>query len=128
MSPEPVSSRRILVVEDEPLISGLMVEVLQADGHAVDVAASGIEALARLEERSYDLIVSDLRMPGLDGPGLYRELGRRRPNLLPRIMFVTGSALDPANQRFLEANKVPWLAKPFALVDFQELTRRMLTA
>lgn len=128
MSPEPGAARRILVVEDEPLISSLMVEVLQAEGHAVDVAGSGIEALARLEERSYDLIVSDLRMPGLDGPGLYHELGRRRPELLARIMFVTGSALDPANQRFLEANRVPWLAKPFTLVEFQELTQRMLGA
>jgi CheY-like chemotaxis protein len=128
MSPERIPRKRILVVEDEPMISGLMREVLQAEGHAVDVAASGIEALGRLQERSYDLIVSDLRMPGLDGPGLYRELGRRRPDLLRRIMFVTGSALDPVNQRFLEDNRVPWLAKPFSLVDFQELIQRMLGA
>ena len=126
MSAEPIPRKRILVVEDEPMISGLMREVLQGEGHTVDVAASGIEALGRLEQRSYDLIVSDLRMPGLDGPGLYRELRRRRPDLLPRIMFVTGSALDPVNRRFLEDNRVPWLAKPFSLVEFQALTQRML--
>ena len=50
-------------------------------------AVNGAVALDKLQERDYDLILSDLRMPELDGPGLYKELERRHPDLLHRIIF-----------------------------------------
>ena len=113
-------------MEDEPLIAGLLNDMLSGDGHDVDVVHTGHAALARLADHDYDLIVSDLRMPVLDGRGLYRELGARHPEMLRRILFVTGSALDPGNEEFLARTRVPWLAKPFTINDLHRLTQKVL--
>jgi CheY-like chemotaxis protein len=117
---------RILVVEDEPLIASLLSDMLTADGHQVETVGTGLAALERIAEQSYDLIVSDLRMPELDGPGLYRELENKHEELVDRIVFVTGSALDPANEKFLAEARVPWLSKPFTIADLHRLTQRVL--
>ena len=118
--------KRILVVEDEPLIAALLTDILTADGHDVDAVGTGKAALERLAQQPYDLIVSDLRMPELDGRGLYRELERRHPQMLPRVIFVTGSALDPGNEEFLARTRVPWLSKPFSIADLHTFTQRAL--
>ena len=128
MSAEIIRGKRILVVEDEPIIAGLLTDMLMADGHEVDAVYTGRTALERLASHAYDLIVSDLRMPVLDGRGLYRELEARHPEMLRRILFVTGSALDPGNEEFLEATRAPWLAKPFTMNDLHRLTQKVLAA
>ena len=115
-------------MEDEPLIAGLLNDMLTADGHEVDVVPTGHAALERLVLHDYDLIVSDLRMPVLDGRGLYRELEAKHPAMLPRIVFVTGSALESDNAAFLAATRVPWLAKPFSLDELHRLTQKALAA
>jgi len=65
-------------------------------------------------------------MPELDGPGLYRELERRRPDLLARIAFVTGSAQTPNMEQFLERTGVPILYKPFRLEELTKLATALL--
>jgi len=126
VSGDVIRGKRILVVEDEPLIQGLLSDMLSADGHEVDAVGTGVAALEKIAERSYDLIISDLRMPELDGPGLYRAIESQHKALLPRMLFVTGSALDPGNEQFLEETRVPWLSKPFKMTDLHNLTQRVL--
>ena len=126
MSAQIIRGKRILVVEDESIIAGLLTDMLMADGHQVDAVNTGRAALERLADQSYDLIVSDLRMPVLDGQGLYRQLQATRPELLRRILFVTGSALDPDNDEFLATTGVQWLAKPFSMGDLHRLTQKVL--
>jgi CheY-like chemotaxis protein len=127
MSAEAIRGKRILVVEDEPLIASLLIDMLTADGHAVEAVGTGVAALAKIAQRAdYDLIVSDLRMPELDGPGLYREIKSRHEALLPRLVFITGSALDPASEQFLAETGAPWLAKPFTITALHNLTQRVL--
>jgi len=129
MAPEPpVRMRRILVVEDEAVIAGLIADMLAADGHEVDTAPNGLLALTKIQEASYDLIVSDMRMPELDGKGLYRELANRRPELLGKFLFITGTAQEPANRRFLEETGVPYLPKPFSMEHLHRVTQRILAA
>ncbi len=128
MSPEPPLPPRALVVEDELRVAQLVAEVLEAEGYEVDTAANGLLALEKIEAHAYDLIVSDLRMPELDGRGLYRELERRQPALLSRLLFVSGAADQPEYRRFLAETAVPVLSKPFALVDLQQVARRVLAA
>jgi CheY-like chemotaxis protein len=125
-SEEVVRGKRILVVEDEPIIAGLLGDMLMADGHEVEAVNTGRAALEKLATGTYDLIVSDLRMPVLDGRGLYRELEKHYPEMLPRIVFVTGSALDPGNEDFLTSTRVPWIAKPFTITDLHQLTQKVL--
>jgi CheY-like chemotaxis protein len=125
-SEKVVRGKRILVVEDEPIIAGLLGDMLMADGHEVDAVNTGRAALEKLATGTYDLIVSDLRMPVLDGRGLYRELEKHHSEMLPRIVFVTGSALDPGNEDFLTSTRVPWIAKPFSITDLHQLTQKVL--
>ncbi len=122
----PIRGKAVLVVDDEPEIAAVLAEMLSADGHAVETAANGARALDKLGERTYDLIVSDIRMPGLDGQGLYRELERRTPQLLQRFIFVTGDALSPETGAFLERTGAPSLTKPFALAEVHRLTQLVL--
>lgn len=122
----PASRPLILVVDDEPIIAQLITDVLAGDGYDVDTASDGLVALECIGRRAYDLILSDLRMPELDGPGLYRELERRRPDLLARIAFVTGSAQTGNMEQFLEKTGVPILYKPFHVDQLTKLTTELL--
>ena len=117
---------RILVVDDEPLVTLLIAEALALEGHEVDTAKNGREALERISAYAYDAILSDLRMPELDGVGLYRELDQRNPGLLRQIAFVSGTTQPVEYASFLEETGVPVLRKPFAIDDLQRLVRRLL--
>jgi PAS domain S-box-containing protein len=128
VAPAPVVVRgaRILVVDDEPGIAGVLAEVLQLDGHVVETVGNGEEALAKLAAGSYELILSDIRMPEIDGPGLYWELARRDRRLLDRMIFLTGDTLSPGTREFLEKTGVPCLSKPFALGDVRDIVQQVL--
>ena len=128
MSQEPPPNPRVLVVEDEIRIAQLLAEVLEAEGYEVDTVANGLLALEKIEMHDYDLILSDLRMPELDGLGLYRQIERRQPTLLARLLFITGTTEQPEYCRFLAETAVPVLLKPFTLVDLQRFTRQVLAA
>ena len=84
---QPVRGQTILVVDDEPSVIRGLTRLLRRDGHTVDTAPNGRMALARLQERAYDLILSDLRMPELDGSGLYQALAQY-PELQQRFVFL----------------------------------------
>ncbi len=103
---------RILVVDDEPEVGQLLIDILERDGHRVDRASSGREALSRLSDGEVDLILCDLRMPDLDGPALYRELAAQRPELLGRLVFMTGDTLGGDMTGFLTETGVRVLEKP----------------
>jgi CheY-like chemotaxis protein len=122
----PVGSKAILVIDDERDLAEVLVEELEHDGHRVEVASNGAEALSRLERQAFDLVLSDTKMPQIDGLELYREIERRYPALRRRIIFVTGDVLDPDKQRFLEETRAPFLAKPFDLGDLRRLVRQMV--
>jgi CheY-like chemotaxis protein len=124
--PEAQGGKRILVVDDEAPLAALISDILSADGHTVETAVNGLAALAHIERSSYDLILSDLRMPELDGPGLYRELERRRPEMVRRIAFVTGSAQSAGMEQFLQKTGAPILYKPFRIQDLQKLAADLL--
>ncbi|HEV8441181.1 MAG TPA: response regulator [Methylomirabilota bacterium] len=125
--PSPNRSNQILVVDDEPFIAQLVADMLSAEGYSVDTAANGLAALRQIDEHAYDLILSDLRMPHLDGLALYRELEWRRPELLRRMIFVSGTVEQPEYQKFLEETGVPVLPKPFDLDELRRLAAQLLS-
>ena len=86
---------RVLVADDQEHMRELLVETLSADGHTVDPAEDGVAALKLLEQQTYDLVVSDLQMPQVDGPKLYQEIHRRKPDAAPRFIFITGEDEAP---------------------------------
>jgi signal transduction histidine kinase/CheY-like chemotaxis protein len=125
-APAPVPRKTILVVDDEEEIAAVIAEMLQRDGHTAHVAANGRMALEMLADRSYDLVVTDTKMPILDGVGLYGEVGHRFPSMRGRMVFVTGDVLDEEKQELLAATGAPVIAKPFSLSDVRSAIRRRL--
>lgn len=118
--------RLILVVEDEGGLRELIANILLLDHHEVDTVHDGAEALYRIEQRSYDLIISDLQMPNLDGPGLYAALRKRFGEALPRVIFVTGHADAEKFIPFLAETGDPVLTKPFSVEDLRTLVQWVL--
>jgi PAS domain S-box-containing protein len=123
-----IRGKRVLVVDDEPGIASVVAEVLALDEHIVETAAHGGEALAKVCTHPYDLIISDIRMPEVDGPNFYRALARRDPQLLPRLMFMTGDTLNASTREFLEQTRVPCVRKPFTLVEIRAIVQQTLQA
>ena len=105
---------RVLVVDDEPELASLMRDLLEQAGYEVATAESGALALALLAEARFDAIVSDLRMPDMDGPGLWRAVVDRHPLLAQRMLFVTGDTLSPDARDFLRTARCSALDKPFS--------------
>jgi two-component system NtrC family sensor kinase len=111
---------RVLVVDDEQEIAGLMRDMLESAGYEVAVAESGLLALEMLETARFDAIVSDIRMPEMDGAALWHEVVVRHPLLAQRMLFVTGDTLSPYAREFLKESQCSGLDKPFskgALLD-----------
>jgi two-component system NtrC family sensor kinase len=113
-------------VDDEPEIRRMLADLLAAEGHVVEQAANGREALERLREKPCDLVISDLVMPGLDGPGLYDELRRRDPRMAQRLLFITGDTLSGAARSFLERTGRPAIEKPFVPAEVRAVVRDAL--
>jgi len=117
----------ILAVDDEPLVAALMADALElVEGYEIETAKNGREALEKIAARSYDAILSDLRMPELDGVGLYRELEQQHQSLLLRLAFVSGTTEPPEYASFLERTGATVLSKPFAVADLHRLVQRLL--
>ena len=84
---------RVLVVEDEPRMAGLLKRALQEEGHAVDVAADGREGLWLATENTYGAIVLDVMLPGLDGIGVCRRL-REAGSWVPVLLLTARDGVD----------------------------------
>ncbi len=104
---------RILVVEDEVDTRELLDFTLRWNGHDVDIAEGGREALELLAHRSYDVILTNLHMPGMSGEDLYRRIEHGWPHLAPRIVFVTAAPPDNAFRAQYGGRPVPVLTKPY---------------
>jgi two-component system NtrC family sensor kinase len=126
---EPTSGSNkghFLVVEDEPTVARLIVDVLEDDGHRVEAVLDSQEGLARLSRDRYDAIICDLRMPRLDGQAFYESLVRAGSPLRDRILFITGDTLAPRTRDFLEPRHLPHLDKPFLVEELKIAVNRLL--
>ena len=126
VSMEDVKGARVLLVEDERSLAAVVAESLVAAGLVVDHAADGAEALSRLRQYSYNVVVCDLKMPRVDGMTLYRAIAATTPALARRVIFVTGDVAGTDAERFLEDSGCRWLAKPFRLGDLLRAVRETL--
>ena len=117
---------RILVVDDEPEVLAAIEEVLGRDGHVVELASGGREALRLLEGRAFDLVISDLRMPEGDGRELHRELASRHPDLARRMLFFTGDTLGVAASELADVDRDALIEKPVEPAALRRAVRRRL--
>lgn len=120
----PLEGRKILVADDEQVVLDLLSRILQDAGAEVTAAENGSIAWDRLVEEDFDLIVTDLRMPVLDGQGLYERVAEEKPEMIRRFVFATGDLLRADSVHFLEGLPNRILHKPLDV----ETVRRVVTA
>jgi PAS domain S-box-containing protein len=104
---------RVLVVDDETEVAALLVDILASAGYQTATATGGEAALDWLAHHPCDMVFCDMRMPGMDGPALWRELNSRHPELARRTAFITGDTFSASVEPFLKETGQPWLEKPF---------------
>jgi len=124
--PAGLQGRRALVVDDEAFLLECLVDALQVWGLEVASASRGEEAIEHLEAGAFDVIVSDIRMPGLSGVDLFEWLRARRPAMIRRILYTTGDSFDAKTRAFLETNQVPYLGKPFDLKQLKQSLEQLV--
>lgn len=114
---------RILVVDDDPGARAVLGDMLSHLGHDVQATHDGTSALSLVSQRSFDVVVCDMRMPGLDGPGLHRQLRRVAPALAHRMIVLTGDMLNPQTTAFVQCAGIAALSKPLTLTQLDAAVR-----
>jgi len=123
-APPPAPRRHVLIVDDEPMICQILERILGED-HDVTVARTGEAALAALDRTEFHLILCDVMMPGMNGDELHRRIAADHPDMLRRIVFMSGGTLGSEIQDMLEGLPNPRLAKPFRVEDVLALVSLM---
>jgi len=125
---QKLTGSRILVVDDEPVIRDFINQVLSWEGCEVDTAASAEEALQKIASQQYNLLLLDIKMPGMDGIELYNRVKRLGRSLARRVVFITGDVISHGTERFLTENKLPHIEKPFTATQLIDKLGRTLRA
>ena len=114
----------IIIAEDEAGVREFVARALAMDGHSVTVAEDGLDALDRLGQSSYDLLLTDIVMPGLDGIALALKAGAAWPEM--RILLMSGYAAERQRAHNLDALVHRVISKPFSLADIRRAVQETL--
>ncbi len=117
-------SNRILIVDDEAGLRTSLAANLELEGYVVAEAADGLQAIDMVRETPFDLVISDVRMPGMNGVQVFREIRRIRPEL--PVVLMTAFALEGLLSEALGEGVYALVHKPFAVDDLIALTARAL--
>ena len=119
------NGRSVLVVEDEAGIAAVCMRILSGEGFQVDIAVNGEVALDMWRKKNYDLCLSDIRTPRMNGIELFRQLEIERPEAAKTFIFTTGDTMSVNVKTFLEETGRPYLAKPFAPDNLRAIVKTM---
>ena len=126
MEPEQdLSSTRVLLVDDEPAQLGLLGELVKSAGMSFEKASNGKEALARLEQETFHLVLTDIQMPQMDGFDLLQEI-QKRPELSPLPVIALSGRGDVSLQQYIEKGFSGSLIKPYSSTKLLELIEETL--
>jgi PAS domain S-box-containing protein len=116
----------ILVLDDEKSLAEMLSEMLNLLGYTTTTCYAAVDALELIESRNFDLVVSDFRMPGINGQQFYTMALHIKPELAQRIVFVTGDVVNAETKAFLESTGNPHLAKPFNLTNVSRAVAQVI--
>jgi two-component system sensor histidine kinase/response regulator len=121
-----IEEARVLIVDDDPALLEALPEALRlrVDAIDVDTCDSAAAALERIESREYDAIVSDIKMPGMDGLALLAQIRERRPGI--PTLLITGHGEDDLAARALEGGAYDYISKPIDRDQFVESLQRAI--
>ncbi|MGA2367132.1 MAG: response regulator [Dehalococcoidia bacterium] len=103
---------KALVIEDELIIGRLFIEVLAGEGFDVDFAPNGMVAVEKVNKTDYQLCLSDIKLPGMNGIDFYHYLEMEHPEMLGRVILTTGDTRSPAIREFLNSGEKNFIPKP----------------
>jgi len=126
MEQNNTGGKSVLVVEDEPGIARICLRTLTAEGFQVDVAVNGEIGLDMWRKKNYDLCLSDIRTPHMNGIELYQQLEDENPEAVKTFIFTTGDVLSGNIKEFLEETGRPYLPKPFTPEELRAIVRKAL--
>jgi signal transduction histidine kinase/HD-like signal output (HDOD) protein/ActR/RegA family two-component response regulator len=112
--------KKLLIIDDETYLLELMKDILDASGEEVTITtcSNSQTALRLLTETSYDLVISDIHMPGVSGLDIYEAMKSRQ--MENRLLIMTGDPYPSDVAEFLKSTRIPFLKKPFELMDFKQ--------
>ena len=117
----------LLVIEDEPSVRAFLAAALSRNGFQFVIVGSGAEGLEKLKTGQYCGVLSDMRTPGgVDGGDVHAWLCENQPDLIPRMLFITGDIVNEETRRVLEKTGVPCIEKPFRVNELINAVRKVL--
>ena len=115
---------RILVVDDEPKICHLIEQILKLEGYQVDISFSGVEALQMIKRYNYQMLLTDLKMPGIDGLELIQKAKELNPEI--STLIITGHATVETAVQSLRHGVDDYIKKPFNISKLKKVLRQTL--
>jgi DNA-binding response OmpR family regulator len=122
----PLALKAVLVVDDDKQLASALQWILADENYLVDVAFDGEEALLKVKVHEYDAVICDVMMPRLRGDEFYVQTKKLRPNLADRFIFITGFGADSDIREFLNARRLKYLIKPFAIKELMASVKALL--
>jgi len=118
--------QKVLVVDDEVDVADLISEILREDGYDVTVTNAAEDALSELKGHSYDAILSDVKMPGMNGMEFLQRIAAKFPDMSRKTAFVTGDAMSPDVADFIENSGCLHLEKPVSPEELVNMMRSLI--
>ena len=125
-NPNEGAGRRILVIDDESGIVEFVRDALVKSGYTVEVETSGEAAVKRLTNEAFDLVVCDMKMPGLNGQQTFEKINAGNTTVAQRFVFMTGDVMNQRHQEFFQKYKLTCLPKPFTIEEIRQAVARAI--
>ncbi|MFA5119346.1 MAG: response regulator [Candidatus Omnitrophota bacterium] len=120
-------AKHILIIDDEELVSKTLIKLLKKEGYTTEIARSGEEALGKIKKADFDLIISDVRMPGMDGVETIKQIRAYLEGVgkksVPEVM-ITGYAEADKYEKAAELEVADYLYKPFDIDEFLSIVKK----
>ncbi len=125
--PKRISGAKILVVDDDTIVQQFLTEILSEERHKVEIIENGDDALERLKSEDYDVILLDVKLPGMSGIEIYKHLQKRAKSVARRVIFITGDVMGRDTMVFLSRTRAPYITKPFDAEQCKKEINRILS-
>ena len=118
---------RILIVDDDSIVQQFLTKVLTEEGHEVEIVDNGGDALERIDSEDYDVILLDVKLPGMSGIELYEYMQKAVKSLARRVVFITGDVMSADTMVFIKSAGTPYITKPFDAEQLKKDINRILS-
>ncbi len=118
---KPLENSHLLIIDDDSNVLEVLTRALRGKGYHVEAASSATDGLEKMAQVDYSTILCDIRMPGISGPGFYKEVRSRNPKLVKRIVLMTGDVMNTEAQILIKEKNILSLTKPFELSELYKV-------